>query len=421
MLATRHQPIPAVIQQHAEETAVLRNIRSVLLSSPHVQLHRLRRLDDRIAAHLDGLAVAGEYGAKLSMSALETPGSGEVFASAVGAIVDKDIQRLERLFAVAEAVPEAQAGLSSAFGWVSSQRLQGTVSQLLSSPSPFRRRIGITACAMHRVDPGAVLEVAVNDPDPALRARALRTLGELGRCDALAAVRSALDDEDEGARIWAALSAVLLGDRGTALERLTTISQVPGPLRERAMRLALRAMDLPRAHDLLKTFSRDAKNLRTLIQGAGIAGDPSYVPWLIKHMEDLKLARLAGESFTLITGLDLAFLDLERKPPEDVEFGPNDDPNDDNVAMDADDSLPWPDVPKITAWWAANYQRFQSGVNYFMGEPVNRERCLAVLKEGCQRQRIAAAQYLCLLQPGTSLFNTSAPVWRQQRWLAKMS
>jgi len=104
-----------------------------------------------------------------------------------------------------------------------------------------------------------------------------------------------------------------------------------------------------------------------------------------------------------------------------VEFGPNDDPDDDDVAMDEDDSLPWPDVPKITAWWAANSLRFQSGVRYFMGEPVSREHCLSVLKGGCQRQRIAAAQYLCLLQPGTPLFNTSAPAWRQQRWLAKMA
>lgn len=420
MLATRHQPIPAVVQQHAEESAVLRNVRSVLLSAPHVRLHRLRRLDDRIAAHLDGLAVAGDYGSKLLMSALETPGPGEVFAATVRAIEDKDMQRLERLFSVVEALPEAEAGLTSAFGWVSAQHLQGTVSNLLSSPSPFHRRIGITACAMHRVDPGAALDAAVKDPNPALRARALRTLGELGRCDTLAALRISLDDEDEGARMWAAWSAVLLGDRGAALEKLTTVTQLPGPLRERAMRLALRAMNLPHAHELLKVFAHDAKNLRTLIQGTGIAGDPTYVPWLIKHMEDLKVARLAGESFTFITGLDLAYLDLERKPPEGVEFGPNDDPNDDNVGMDEDDSLPWPDVPKITSWWAANSSRFQSGVRYFMGDPVNREHCLTVLKGGCQRQRIAAAQYLCLLQPGTPLFNISAPAWRQQRWLAKM-
>jgi hypothetical protein len=55
-----------------------------------------------------------------------------------------------------------------------------------------------------------------------------------------------------------------------------------------------------------------------------------------------------------------------------------------------------------------------------MGKPVTREHCIDVLKNGYQRQRILAAHYLCLLDPGTPLFNTSAPAWRQQRLLAAM-
>jgi hypothetical protein len=55
-----------------------------------------------------------------------------------------------------------------------------------------------------------------------------------------------------------------------------------------------------------------------------------------------------------------------------------------------------------------------------MGQPVTKEHCIHVLKTGYQRQRILAAQYLCLLERGTPLFNTSAPAWRQQRLLAKM-
>jgi hypothetical protein len=56
-----------------------------------------------------------------------------------------------------------------------------------------------------------------------------------------------------------------------------------------------------------------------------------------------------------------------------------------------------------------------------MGEPLNRENCLRVLKEGFQRQRIAAALYLSLLNPGTPLFEWRAPAWRQQRLLATMT
>jgi uncharacterized protein (TIGR02270 family) len=172
------------------------------------------------------------------------------------------------------------------------------------------------------------------------------------------------------------------------------------------------------ANRLLKTIAQDPANRRLLIQGAGIAGDAHYIPWLIGQMSDEKLTRLAGESFSMIIGLDLAYLDLERRPPEGLEIGPNDDPEDADVEMDQDDGLPWPDAAKIQAWWDANHQSFQPGVRYFMGEPVNPECCRRVLREGFQRQRIAAAQYLCLLQPGTRLFPTAAPARRQARWLA---
>ena len=137
-------------------------------------------------------------------------------------------------------------------------------------------------------------------------------------------------------------------------------------------------------------------------------------------MEDLKLARLAGEAFSFITGLDINYLHLDCEAPENLDSGPNDNPDDDNVAMDEDDGLPWPDPAKLQSWWNANQQRFQPGVRYFMGERVTVEHCKKVLRDGFQRQRIAAAEYLCLLQPGTPLFPTSAPAWRQQRWLKRL-
>jgi uncharacterized protein (TIGR02270 family) len=158
-----------------------------------------------------------------------------------------------------------------------------------------------------------------------------------------------------------------------------------------------------------------------LIQGAGVAGDPRYVPWLVRQMADLKLTRLAGESFSFITGVDLAHLNLDRERPEDFESGPNDNPDDADVSTDPDDDLPWPDPPKIQAWWDVNSSRFTEGVRYFVGAPVTPEHCVHVLKEGYQRQRIAAAQHLCLLRPGMQLFPTSAPARRQRRWLAQMS
>lgn len=420
MAAISRQPIISVAHQHSEESAILRNVREVLAAAPNVKLRHLRRLDDRIAAHLDGVAVASEFGWKLCEAALENPSVGTVFAATERAIEDKNLRALTKLLALAEAMPEAQPGLISAFGWVSAQFLQGTIMSLLAAANPFQRQVGIATCAMHQVDPGAVMVSAITDGDVPLRARALRVTGEAGRRDLLPACIKALADPDAACRFWAAYATALLDDQGRAVAVMQDLVMRPGPFRVRALQLLLKFIAVPQANELLKSLARDPANIRLLIQGAGIAGDPYYVPWLIKQMADMKLTRLAGESFSFITGLDLAYLDLDRKPPENVEFGPNDDPDDDNVAMDEDDSLPWPDVTKIEQWWAANKTRFKDGTRYFMGEPVNRAHCLHVLKEGFQRQRIAAALYLCLLQPGTKLFPTRAPAWRQQRWLAQM-
>jgi uncharacterized protein (TIGR02270 family) len=329
---------------------------------------------------------------------------------------------LGEIYALVEAVPQIQPGLVAALAWVEPEKLQGVVAALLASSSVARRTIGIAVCALHRVDPGRERESALEDSSVALRARALRAVGELGRQNLTSACLESLKAEDAAEiRFWAAWSAVLLGNRQVALDVLKAIASEPNPFRQRALQLGLQAMKENAAEDFLRRLGKSRDTLRLVIQGSGISGDPARVPWLIQCMAEPKAARLAGEAFCLMTGLDLAYLDLDLKPPTKIEAGPNDDPNDPNVEMEPDDGLPWPDQKLIQAWWNANSHRFQPGVRYFMGEPLNRENCLRALKEGFQRQRIAAAIYLSLLTPGTPLFEWRAPAWRQQRLLATMT
>jgi uncharacterized protein (TIGR02270 family) len=413
-------PVPVVIQQHVEDAATLRSTRTFLVSAPHAKLHQLGRLDDRLAAHLDGLAIAGQYGSKQTTAELDRLGRGKAFVATVRAIEDRDALRLDKQLAIAEALPDSLPGVISAFGWVSADDLRGITKAFLESPSQLRRQIGLAACEMHKANPGAMVAAALKDEDTALRARALRVVAGIGLIDHLPACISSLSDKDPDCFYQAARAALLLGDRRASIAALQRIAFPPGRWRHDTLGLLLKVQSIADARITLKDLAQDPACIRLLIQGIGTAGDPHYVPWLIQQMQDLKLSRLAGESFSYITGLDLAYLDLERKPPEGVDFGPNDDPDDDNVAMDEDDGLPWPDVEKISAWWQANSQRFVSGTRYFMGQTPSPANCLDVLKNGFQRQRMAAAIYLCLLKPGTPLFNCAAPAWRQQRWLAKM-
>jgi len=409
--------IDRIVEQHADEASFLwLQRRSLVLSSQHL-LQQLADRDSRLSAHLEGLRIAAEGGWKPN-AAPEDPGA--LFVATVLALAARDLESLDALVSMAEGMPALDSGLIGAFGWISATFLQGTAKELLTARSAFRRRVGIACCVRHGVDPGKALETAAVDVDPVLQACALRAVGELGRGDLRPLCERYLGDRDGLCELDAAWSAVMLGNRGVALDVLTRAGMEPGPDRAQAFRLMLQAMNLGASHGVLQRLGGDVHQLGWLIQGSGIAGDPKYVPWLINHLRHDKTARLAGEALSLITGIDLTALNFERPHPEGFEAGPNDDPNDSNVDMDPDEGLAWPDLGKIEKWWAANSSRFAPGTRYFMGAPVTREHCIEVLKNGYQRQRILAAHYLCLLDPGTPLFNTSAPAWRQQRLLAKM-
>ena len=130
------------------------------------------------------------------------------------------------------------------------------------------------------------------------------------------------------------------------------------------------------------------------------------------------LARVAGEALSMITGTHIAYDMLEGEPPEGFEAGPTENPEDDDVAMDIDENLPWPDQVRISAWWSKHGSEFSPGTRYLVGKPISADWLTEVLKSGRQRQRAAAALELAILQPGKPLFNVRAPGFRQQRWLS---
>jgi uncharacterized protein (TIGR02270 family) len=402
-----------------QDSAALRHVRTVLVRAPHVKLHQLQRLDERLAAHLDGVAVAGPYGAQRCAEALERPGVGEVFAAAASAIEAHDTATFERLIALAGALPEARRGLLSALGWVSGAQLKGIVSPLLGAADPLHRSLGLGACRMHHADPGAVLPAALLDADLALRVEALRCASALGRTDLLPQVQAAGAGADPELAFHAALAACLLGDRSAALEVLSAVAQGESVHATEACATVLPAAELARAQALVRDLAKAGRDtpagLRRLVRACGALGDPHFVPWLIDLMRDDTVARLAGEAFSMITGADLAALDLERKPPEGIEFGPNADPLDEAVALDEDESLPWPEHAKVQGWWRLRAASMPAGSRFFVGAPPSPEQLARVLRDGFQRQRIAAARQRCLHQPGSALFATAAPAWRQQR------
>jgi uncharacterized protein (TIGR02270 family) len=407
--------VGAVVLQHDEDTTFLWLQRHNAVRAPHYALKDLVKIDDRLEAHLDGMRVAGDEGWELALTQLKHREAGEHFAAMVLAL---ESGRKERIAAVVEraSADGPLRGVVSALGWVDWEIAKPAVAGLIATDDPRRRHIAIAACAIARTDPARHLSVALAHRDGALRARACRAIGELGRNDLLGEMAPLLAAEVDNVRFWAAWSASLLGDPRGFAPLWKFIGSAGWHRTVCALAVLLRALPAAQAQDWLKTLGRDPARRRAAIAGIGVYGDPTYVPWLIRQMADLKYTRLAGEAFSMITGADLAYIDLDRRPPEGAETGPNDDPADPDVDLDPDNWLPWPDPERVAKWWAAQKGGYTPGTRYLLGKPITPESLADVLRNGRQRQRAAAALELAI-RNGGMLFETRARGDLQQRRL----
>ncbi|QSQ11042.1 TIGR02270 family protein [Myxococcus landrumensis] len=406
--------IERIIEQHATDAAFLWAQRQGVLNAPHYRLHDLAAFDDRLQANLDGLRIADDCGWEFCTERLsDEQEAGEVFAAAVLALEQGSPKRLEVPVSLVGDEPRLATGLTSALGWVPRATAHIAAQELLGSVLPVWRQVAIATYAIHRLDPGRALADALEDKDPAVRARALRAVGELGRHDLVPELEAGLHEKSDLCRFWAAASAVLLGDQRNALEVLESFSTLPGPLQPRALQLSLRAGDTGRARKVVERLRDDSSQLRTAVQAAGICGDSTVLPWLLEQLENPHCSRVVAEAFSLVTGLDL---ESEGLTAHGSPTGPSDedDMEQEVLELDPDEHLPTPDPEKLRRWYRTHKDGFVKGSRSFLGVSPSIDGCANVWHSGTQRQRIAASLYLRLLDCTTTLNEWRAPAWRQQ-------
>lgn len=404
------------IPEQRDELSFLWLQRTCAVKAPNVSFAQLHDDDERMAAHVDALRLAGTDGLQSAIEALDNEGAEDFFVGMLLALL-VDVPAWEGVVARLEGSGDEFAGALSALGWLPISGVSSCIESLVSDAHPLRQMLGIAACGQHRHDPGPALQRLLTGTSATVRARTLRTVGELGRMDLLPMVLDALDDKRPITRFCAARTALLLGERDRSLEALRDVASKTGVRQAEALRLTLIGSEVTEGHKLLQQLDDSAELVRLRIKGCGHVGDSKYVPWLVDLMEDTNTARIAAEAFVTITGADFNLDQMEAMPPKDFKDAPTDDPDDDDVALPEDVALPWPDLDHVKSWWHRNQSRFTAGQKLFMGQPVTVDHCVHVLKTGHQRQRILAAHHLSLLQPGRILFPTSAPAWRQQKLL----
>lgn len=416
------QVIAELAYRHAEDASFLWLLRDRALLAPHYSVVDLTKLDRRLDAQLAAMRLDPELAWRIANRMVKRRDSGSVFVGTTLSIESGKQDRISKVLDIACAKPANARAFVSALGWLPASVAMERVRAWFRSENPILRRIAIAAGSIQREPMPGELERGLGDADPGVRARALKAVGELGTGQQTPAFRRGCQDSDPMCRLHACWSALRISQDQKALDEIQNLVQAGIPsavegarvaLRMKAADIAVRRMASNHVHRWLDVVMMLPGGERVATVARGRHGDPAAIPKLLDAMKTPALARIAGEAFTFITGVDLDAEELGGQQPEGFEAGPNDDPADENVAMDEDENLPWPDLAKLTAWWEKNRSRFANGQRLLLGKPITPDWCREVLRIGKQRQRAAAALELALREPNKPLFEVRAPGFRQ--------
>jgi len=403
-----------VVEQHAEEASFLWLLRDDAVRAPNYNLQDLADLDERVEANIDGLRVAGDVGWEYCEAGLEKEEPGEVFVAGVIAFEGTNESRIQKVIEIACSEPELGRALGSALGWLTFEQARTHAESLLRSEDTKAVRIGLTGFAVHRQDPGSFLIDAITSSDPDLRSRALKAAGELGKTNIIGLLLDALSDVDETCKYYAAWSAGRLGQRDDrVINALKEIALSGGDYCERAADMVMRVLDVISAKTWYRELLKNPDTARCAVIGAGALGDPELIDDLFLLMEKEETTQAAGEAFSMITGVDIEYEDLDGEKPEGFEGGPSEEAEDEDVGIDPDENLPWPNPELIRKWWKEHRKDFRSGVRYLRGKEITSGSLMDTLIQGNQRQRAAAVLELAIRELLKPLFETRAQGKRQ--------
>ena len=422
-LATRIQPtiltvIPNVLCQHADSAAALALDRFYALQSSDYNIEDLKYLESRLEANIDGLIISGEEGWSHYEKHLEAGDYGEVFVISVLAIKLHDNKLFQLAFEMSGDDEALLNAIADAFVWLPYNEVSSYLDVLYKIKKPEKQFVALAASAGHRQIVESHLRDALQSSHARLLSRAILAVAELGKKSLAPMIKPFMQLDDENIKFSACWALARFGNVA-ALELLK--QYLRHPLRgEQALQLVVLQKDTNNTIELLRTLYKTEETRRLSIYGMGLLGNPKSIESLIKVMENEALARVASEAFSFITGVDIAYEDLDQDAPENFEGGPTDKPEDENIDMDPDEDLPWPNPVLIAKWWKENRGAYQDNKKYILGKEVSLMQYKTVLMKGTQKQRAFAAVAIAVHQQNQPIFNVCLPA-RRQKYLLGIS
>ena len=400
-----------ITEQYASEAAFLWLLRSRALASTQYYTTDMIDIENRMEGNLQGLLSVGDIGWHACVEQLQFEEAGEVFVASVIALRSRDAVRIKMVCELALSSPEMLKGLISALGWIELDIAKFWMQRFLTVTDPAYKTLGLAICSVRRIFPDKYLLAILQDPatsgQASLHARALRLIGELKRWELIPALNAAMDADEPTVCFWANWSAALLGNPA-AIKNLKPWVLENTELSEPAIKLVFSALSVNDARVWIAEMVKNPEMNRATIKAIAVLGDPQAIPWLIQLMANKDLARLSGWAFSQITGVDLEKTNLITEQTDEIETGPNDDPDDENISMDEDEDYTWPDKNKVTRLWQVHSRILQPGHRYFQGQEITKQLLDSIYVNANQQQKELAAIQRAIFDKHTALVNTKA-------------
>jgi uncharacterized protein (TIGR02270 family) len=375
-----------IYEEHLDEAAFLWEQWESALDAPNYALSDvIVGPEERLLAHLDGLVLGGaKVAEKLLVPALGDDDAGKVAAAAWALLQGEDADHFEVVFdALTKAEKrETRAALGRAFELSSRADLVARLTPLFSASAPGVQAVivNVVVARQGSVSTLTPMETLLSTRNPELLAAAMRALRQAPNPEHARLVEPALASAYVAIREAAVEAGMMLGMRAAwqACNKLVARNASGSKLAMALLALGGEAADLNSVVKKLgvKTMQRDA------LWALGFAGTAEAVEAILGVVDDEELARLAGETFTTITGAPI-FGALAKVGQTDNTSPPELEDDDAPLpVVKPEDGLPVPNGERLRAWWEKAKGGFTRGARYLYGQLATPEALRLALEQG---------------------------------------
>jgi uncharacterized protein (TIGR02270 family) len=380
-MATDTEPLWDIVEEHLDEAEFLWEQWEHSIVAPNYTLTEVADgPEERLMAHLDGLVVNGPQVAERLLIPTIADVDAEptrVRAAALALLQSQGEAGVQAVFDAMLEVPPQRLELARALECSDRRDLSSWLSPLLVASDPELRHVAARVLAFHGggfADAVPGLLASARSVDRGLGLRLVPHLPAEPRL--LKAVLETLKSSDPELRDIALRSGVLLDLPQAWASALELVSSGDPTAGEALLLLALRG-DPADQPALIAAAEVDALRGGAL-WALGFLGTAAAAEAALPWLEDEAHARVAGETFSAITGLDLedANLTVDEPEVEAVEHRPEDD-------------LPVPDPMGLLLWWRDNRGRFADGQRLISGAQRTNGALWRAVNDGPMRRRAA--------------------------------